>query len=111
MQFPHLFRLRFSRQLAISCLLLQCSYASAQSPAILESDVRLWAASCAACHGTHGKAEGAGLYLAGKPAAELYEHLIAYKNGTRPATVMHQHARGYSDEELRRLADHFSNIK
>lgn len=74
-------------------------------------DVRLWAASCAACHGTHGKAEGAGLTLAGKPANELYGSLIAYKTGTKAATVMHQHAKGYADEELRALADHFSKIK
>ncbi len=75
------------------------------------ADVRLWAASCAACHGTHGKAEGAGLYIAGKPAKELYSDLMGYKAGTKPATVMHQHAKGYSDNELRLLADHFSNIK
>lgn len=75
------------------------------------ADVRLWAASCAACHGTHGKAEGAGLYIAGKPAKELYSDLMGYKAGTKPATVMHQHAKGYSDNELRLLAEHFSSIK
>lgn len=75
------------------------------------SDVRLWAASCAACHGTHGKADGAGFHLAGKPAIELYEELMAFKNGTRKATVMHQHAKGYSDEELLKLAEFFSKIK
>ena len=75
------------------------------------SDVRLWAASCAACHGTHGRAEGAGLNLAGRPANELYELLIAYKTGTKAATVMHQHAKGYTDGELRALSDHFSKFK
>lgn len=92
-------------------LSLQGVLAHAQTGTVNASDVRLWAASCAACHGTHGKAEGAGLYIAGKPAKELYTDLLAYKNGSRPATVMHQHAKGYSDDELRSLAEHFSKIK
>ena len=83
----------------------------APAAAATDMDVRLWAASCAACHGTHGKAEGAGMRLAGRPAADLYASLSAYKNGSRPATVMHQHAKGYSDAELKKLADHFSTIK
>ncbi len=84
---------------------------TAQAQTTSTADVRLWAASCAACHGTHGKAEGAGLYIAGKPAKELYSDLMGYKAGTKPATVMHQHAKGYSDNELRLLAEHFSSIK
>lgn len=84
---------------------------TAQAQTASAADVRLWAASCAACHGTHGKAEGAGLYIASKPAKELYSDLLAYKAGTKAATVMHQHAKGYSDNELRLLAEHFSNIK
>jgi cytochrome subunit of sulfide dehydrogenase len=98
------------RILATLCMALPAWTVQAQTaPSV--ADVRLWAASCAACHGTHGKADGAGLYIAGKPAKELYDDLLGYKNGTRPATVMHQHAKGYSDEELRSLANYFSNIK
>ena len=76
-----------------------------------EGEAEDMAASCAACHGTHGRAEGAGLHLAGRPVKELYDALIAYKTGTKAATVMHQHAKGYTDEELRALADHFSKVK
>ncbi len=98
------------RLLVTLCMALSAGFAHAQT-APSAADVRLWAASCAACHGTHGKAEGAGLYIAGKPAKELYDDLLGYKNGTRTATVMHQHAKGYSDDELRLLANYFSNIK
>jgi cytochrome subunit of sulfide dehydrogenase len=93
------------------------STASAQSSTansqgvVNPKEVRLWASSCAACHGTDGKAEGAGFSLAGHSAEDLYKHLIGYKNGTIPATVMHQHAKGYSDHELRLLAEHFAAIK
>lgn len=85
--------------------------ALAQAAAIGPGDVRLWAASCAACHGPHGKAEGAGMYLAGVPADKLYKRLLEFKQGTRAATIMHQHAKGYSDPELQALAEHFSKIK
>jgi cytochrome c553 len=84
---------------------------SAQTGVISSADVRLWAASCAACHGTNGKAEGAGLYLAGRPSKELYAKLLGYKDGTIPATIMHQHAKGYANEELLKIAEYFSAIK
>lgn len=82
-----------------------------QSDAINERDVRLWASACAACHGTDGKSEGAGKPLAGQAAKELYQDLLDFKNAKRPATVMHQHARGYSDAELLKIAEYFSKIK
>lgn len=97
--------------LALLCQLFLTLQAWAQTQPISAVDVRLWAASCAACHGTHGKAEGAGLYLAGRPSQDLYTKLMGYKNGSIAATVMAQHAKGYSDEELLKLAEHFSNIK
>lgn len=79
--------------------------------AALQRETRLWAASCAACHGTDGKASGAALPLAGKTAEHLYTSLLAFKSGERPSTVMHRHAKGYSDAELQRLAAHFAGIK
>lgn len=70
----------------------------------------LWASSCMACHGTDGRAEGVGKPLAGRNAEELHRMLVAYKRGDREATIMHHHARGYTDEELRRIAQHFSRL-
>lgn len=69
---------------------------------------RAWAASCAACHGTNGKSLGGIPSIAGVDKQQLLDKLLAYKNGTQPATVMHQHAKGYTDAELARLADFFS---
>jgi cytochrome c553 len=93
----------------------------AQTGAISSTDVRLWAASCAACHGTNGKAEGAGLYLVRRLSKELYAKLIGYKDGTIPATIMHhhapactsmhQHAKGYANQKLLKIAGYFSAIK
>lgn len=70
--------------------------------------VRVWAAACAACHGTYGVSVGGMPAIAGESRDKLLTLLLEFKNGTRPATVMHQHAKGYTDEELALLADYFS---
>ena len=71
---------------------------------------RQWAANCAACHGTDGRAvPGSSVAgLAGTPAATLVEQLKAFKDGKRPATVMHQIAKGLSDAQIQALADYFA---
>jgi cytochrome subunit of sulfide dehydrogenase len=80
--------------------------AAAQS---VDRQARTWAASCAACHGTEGRSPGAIQALAGRDADTLYRALIEFKTGQRPAaTVMHQHTKGYTDEELRRIAQVFA---
>jgi cytochrome c553 len=80
-----------------------------------ESDrqARAWAASCAVCHGTDGRTQGSELpALAGRDAEQLYRALIEFKTNQRPAaTVMHQHTKGYTDDELRRIAQYFSRQK
>ncbi len=82
--------------------------ASAQQTPSPERQTRVWAASCAACHGTGGKSNSAIPSIAGQDKQVLLTKLLAYKRGQLPATVMHQHAKGYTDAELERLADHFS---
>jgi cytochrome c553 len=71
------------------------------------------AATCANCHGTQGRAvEGAAVPgLAGMPAAYLVEQVKAFKSGARPATVMHQLAKGYSDAQIEQVAAFFAAQK
>lgn len=71
------------------------------------------AATCANCHGTQGRAvDGTTVPgLAGMPAAYLVEQLKTFKAGTRPATVMHQLAKGYSDSQIEQLAAYFAAQK
>jgi cytochrome c553 len=64
-----------------------------------------------ACHGTDGKAEGTSMTIGGRNADGLATILIAYKSGQRQGTIMHQHAKGYSDDELKRIAHYFSQFK
>ena len=69
------------------------------------------ASTCANCHGTQGKGikEGAVPRLAGLKSEYLIEQMQAFKSGARPATIMHQLAKGYSDEQIRLLATYFAS--
>jgi cytochrome c553 len=71
---------------------------------------RAWAASCAACHGTNGKSAAEEIKpLAGKPKADIVKALKDAKAGEpKTLTVMHQHAKGYTDDEIERIAEFYS---
>ena len=64
--------------------------------------------SCAACHGTKGKSPGAVPSINGKSAEFLLDTLKQFQSGARPSTVMGRHAKGYTEEELRLIAEFFS---
>jgi cytochrome subunit of sulfide dehydrogenase len=102
-----------NRALFLALALAACAQALAQDRTKRAADLQtaLWAASCMACHGTDGKAEGTGMTLAARPADELYGILLAYKTGQRTGTIMHQHAKGYADDELKRIAEHFAQVR
>ncbi|MBK6005359.1 c-type cytochrome [Ramlibacter ginsenosidimutans] len=71
---------------------------------------RALAANCAACHGTDGHPmPGTHLpALAGKSRQLLLQRLHAFRDGSRPATVMQQIAKGYSHAQLAELASYFA---
>lgn len=73
--------------------------------------IRSWAAACANCHGTHGQAQAGNESLAGASKDELVKKLMDFKSGRKPATIMHQLAKGYSDEQLTAIAAYFASIK
>lgn len=64
--------------------------------------------SCFGCHGTDGHSPGAIPALAGKSPDYIEQAMRAFRAGARPATVMSRHATGYSDEEIRLIADYFA---
>lgn len=82
-------------------------------PAIAGEDVqaRSWAATCTGCHGTNGKSEGAIPSIAGLAQADIVRLMREFKDNKRAATVMHQHAKGYSDMQIDRIAAFFAAQK
>ncbi len=79
------------------------------------SHIRTLAASCAACHGSNGNAVQSNInnnaVLAGMNKSYFIAQMLAFKNGDRPATVMHRHAKGLQIDEINQLADYFSAQK
>jgi len=67
--------------------------------------------SCAGCHGTDGKSPGQIPSINGKTADFISKSLQEFRDGSRPSTVMGRHAKGYSDEEIQMIAEHFSSLK
>jgi sulfide dehydrogenase cytochrome subunit len=66
------------------------------------------AATCANCHGTNGAARGELKPLAGVPANKLVEMVAEYRSGNQPASIMHQIAKGYTDEQIKLIATYLS---
>ena len=78
--------------------------AAAQDPTLGRS----LAATCANCHGTTGNAKGDMKPLAGMSSDKLLAMIADFKSGALPATIMHQIAKGYTDEQMKRIAAFFA---
>ena len=59
------------------------------------------AATCSSCHNAHSTAIP---QLQNLNAEYIEEAMLAFKEGRRPATVMHQLAKGYSNADIARIA-------
>ena len=93
--------------------LLFVAFALTAAPAAAQ-DVqgRNLAAGCAICHGTQGHAVTKDMVsLAGLPKEHIAQQLRDFKDGKRPATVMHQIAKGYTDPQIDSLAAWFAAQK
>lgn len=97
------------RWLAAVSLGVAAATVLAQTTAVTDAaQARDWAATCAACHGSNGHARSDMPTLAGMPAQTMIRQMAAFKSGAQAATVMHQIAKGLSDEQIRTIAGYFS---
>ncbi len=89
--------------------------AVAAAPAVAISATALQtrglAAACANCHGTNGVAQQGMESLAGQSKEDLLKKMLDFKSGKKPATIMHQLSKGYTDEQLDQLATYFAAQK
>lgn len=64
---------------------------------------QLLADTCIACHG--GVGDSATIpNLSQYPSSMIISQMKAFRDGSRPSTVMVRHAKGYSDEEVEAIA-------
>ena len=69
------------------------------------------ATTCSGCHGTHGRSASGMPTIAGLDQAYIVKQMNNFKSGARSATVMHQIAKGFNDEQIAALAAYFSAQK
>jgi sulfide dehydrogenase cytochrome subunit len=99
-------QLKLLTQITLTAVLLFAG-ASASTAEITQG--AMLSNSCAACHGTDGKSPGAIPSIHGKTAEFISQVLTEFRAGTRPSTVMGRHAKGYTDEEINLIAEHFAS--
>jgi cytochrome subunit of sulfide dehydrogenase len=89
------------------------AFAQTAAESTQQLNIRSLAATCANCHGTNGKAfEGSAVVsLAGLPKDYIVAQMKAFQTGARPATIMHQLAKGYTDQQIDQIAAYFAAQK
>lgn len=90
---------------ALTLSVAQIATANAQNP-IASGAAMAW--QCAPCHGTNGQEFLEAMPpLAGMPTEQFIEAMIAYREGTRAAIIMDRVARGFTDAEIKAMAEWF----
>jgi cytochrome c553 len=86
---------------------LACTCAAAQTTSVAPPAGRLLASNCFQCHGYDGKSSIGFERLAGESSNEIYKELREMRTKV-PPKMMDMHARGYSDAQIRLIADYLS---
>ena len=98
-------------RLTFSALALLAIAGTTHAQRVSPQQARSWAAGCANCHGTNGQAQPGLASLAGASKDETVQKMKEFKSGARPATLMHQLAKGYTDEQIEAIAAYFAAQK
>ncbi|MBS4051856.1 MAG: hypothetical protein KGZ69_11715 [Methylomonas sp.] len=77
-------------------------------PVFAELNPQLLADNCLTCHQDHSASERDIPLLAGLPAQKIQQDLLDFKYGRKPATLMPRIAKGFSDDDLRLIADYLA---
>jgi sulfide dehydrogenase cytochrome subunit len=72
---------------------------------------RVMANTCAGCHGTNGVPAVSYIPpLAGLAEDEFIKAMVAYRDGTRTATIMNRVAPAFTDKEIAAMAAYFASL-
>ncbi len=100
------------KRTALSAVLVAGGLALGNSALAETPSASMLAYTCAGCHGTNGNSNGpATPSLAGASKDYIIDVMEYYKTGERASTIMGRIAKGYSKEEIERIADFFSKQK
>jgi cytochrome subunit of sulfide dehydrogenase len=86
---------------------------TANGSASKDLHTRALAATCANCHGTEGNAAPGSAVpgLAGMNKVQMQTALKAFRDGTRPATVMHQLTKGFTEQQIDDISSYYAAAK
>ena len=82
--------------------------AAAQQRTAAISDTELAVQACNVCHGNASYVSPTMPPIRGADPGTLYTALIELKTDQRQATIMNRIAKGYSDEQLKAIAEYLS---
>jgi sulfide dehydrogenase cytochrome subunit len=95
----------------VSVLLITSPLLVPQSEAA-EISGEMLAQTCAGCHGTFGKINhNAFMPLAGMNSLTFVNTMNEFASGARPGTLMGPLAKGFTELEIKRMADYFAAQK
>ena len=80
----------------------------AEVPLARAAEAPAGAASCTGCHPANANVDTPVPRLAGRNAAEMVTAMQAFRSGRRPATVMNRIAKGFSDDEIKSIAEWYA---
>jgi sulfide dehydrogenase cytochrome subunit len=71
---------------------------------------RMLASQCAQCHGTNGYSDNEIEGIAGEEAKDMFEDLVDMKGEDKPEGIMDHQALGYTDDQIRRIAQYYAGL-
>lgn len=85
----------------------------AVAPAAYAADAsgQMIAAQCNGCHGFEGKSQGSAPSLHGRAAILLTKSMMDFKSDNLEGTIMNRIAKGYTDQEIKNVAEYYANLK
>lgn len=85
------------------------AFAADEKPLMSGASASMLANTCAGCHGTHGASAGPATPSIGGMSAVYFEEIMQdFKSGEVKSTIMGRIAAGYSEEEIKAMADFYS---
>lgn len=70
--------------------------------------VELLASMCDTCHGSNGRGAKPNPSINGEEPDDFLDLMTAFASGDEPTSIMDRHAQGYTEAELKMLAEHYS---
>lgn len=100
-------------RMILAAVLSGLSMALVTAPATAEPDVEMMANSCAICHGTDGRSPDSNSIdsLADLSADEFIEEMQEFKFEKGEGRIMGVSAQGYTDQQIRALAQYFQSLR